>query len=306
MSKGKKDLIKRLKKYWVLYILAIIPVAYLIVFRFWPIVLQVVLSTKNYSIKGGVFGSEFIGLDNFKTLFGDRDFQKLLINTVRISVLKLACGFFPPIILAIMLFDMSSTRFRRISQSILYIPHFFSWVIIYGIVQILFSSTGYINYILEALGFQTIDFLMKTKYFLPILIGSNLWKGLGWGTILYLAALTSINTELFEAAKLDGAGPLQRVRYIALPSITGIMVFVLVLDLGKILSAAGTEQILLFYSPVNYEVSDVIGTWVYRQGLGKMQYGLSAAISFFESTIGMILVLVSNKLANKLAGVGIW
>lgn len=306
MSKGKKDLIKRLKKYWVLYILAIIPVAYLIVFRFWPIVLQVVLSTKNYSIKGGVFGSEFIGLDNFKTLFGDRDFQKLLINTVRISVLKLACGFFPPIILAIMLFDMSSTRFRRISQSILYIPHFFSWVIIYGIVQILFSSTGYINYILEALGFQTIDFLMKTKYFLPILIGSNLWKGLGWGTILYLAALTSINTELFEAAKLDGAGPLQRVRYITLPSITGIMVFVLVLDLGKILSAAGTEQILLFYSPVNYEVSDVIGTWVYRQGLGKMQYGLSAAISFFESTIGMILVLVSNKLANKLAGVGIW
>lgn len=278
----------------------------LVVFRFWPIVLQIILSTKEYTIKGGVFGSEFIGLDNFKTLFGDRDFQKLLFNTVRISVLKLTCGFFPPIILAIMLFDMSSSRCRRISQSILYIPHFFSWVIIYGIVQLLFSSTGYINYILEALGFQSIDFLMKTKYFLPILIGSNLWKGLGWGTILYLAALTSINTELFEAAKLDGAGPLQRVRYITLPSITGIMVFVLVLDLGKILSAAGTEQILLFYSPVNYEVSDVIGTWVYRQGLGRMQYGLSAAISFFESTIGMILVLVSNKLANKLAGVGIW
>ncbi|MBQ8230465.1 MAG: sugar ABC transporter permease [Lachnospiraceae bacterium] len=302
----KKNFVKRVQKYWVFYILAIVPVAYLLVFRFWPILLQIVLSLKEYSIKGGIWKSEFVGLENFKTLFLDDDFHQIFFNTLRISILRLVCGFFPPIILAIMLFDMSSNKFRRISQSILYIPHFFSWVIVYGIVQILFQSTGYINYILEALGFESVDFLMKSQYFLPILIGSGIWKGMGWGTIIYLAALTGINTELFEAAKLDGAGPLQRIRYITLPGITGVIMFVLIMDLGKLLSAAGTEQILLFYNPTNYTISDVIGTWVYRQGLGKMQYSLGAAVSFFESTIGLILVLLSNWLGKKFAGVGVW
>lgn len=314
MEKGKNtaaavrctDLFKRLRKYWVFYILAIIPVAYLLVFRFWPILLQIVLSFKEYSIKGGIWNSEFVGLENFEKLFFDDDFRQIIFNTFRISVLRLVCGFFPPIILAIMLFDMSSNKFRRFSQSILYIPHFFSWVIVYGIVQILFQSTGYINYVREALGFESIDFLMKSKYFLPILIGSGIWKEMGWGTIIYLAALTSINTELYEAAKLDGAGPLQRIRYITLPGIKGVIMFVLVMDLGKLLSAAGTEQILLFYNPTNYSISDVIGTWVYRQGLGKMQYGLAGAVSFFESTIGLILVLISNWLGKKYAGVGVW
>ena len=173
-------------------------------------------------------------------------------------------------------------------------------------MQILFQSTGYINYILEALGFESVNFLMKSEYFLPILIGSGIWKGLGWGTIIYLAALTSINTELFEAAKLDGAGPIQRIRYITLPGITGVVMFVLIMNLGTIMSSAGVEQILLFYNPTNYSVSDVIGTWVYRQGLGKMQYSLASAVSLFESTIGLILVLFSNWLGKKFAGVGIW
>ena len=133
---------RKLKKYWILYVLSIIPVAYLVVFRYVPIVLQIVLATKKYTIRGGVFGSESIGLDNFRTLFFKQEFQHLLINTVRISVLRLVLGFFPPIILAIMLFDMTSSKFRRISQSSLYIPHFFSWVIVYGIVQAFFQNTG--------------------------------------------------------------------------------------------------------------------------------------------------------------------
>lgn len=302
----RHDLMKRIRKYWVFYLLSIIPVVCLLIFRFWPILLQIVLSFKKYSIKGGIWNSEFIGLENFKEIFLNDDFYQIFFNTLRISVLRLVCGFFPPILLAIMLFDMSSNKFRRNSQSILYIPHFFSWVIVYGIVQILFQKTGYINYIREALGFESIDFLMKSAYFLPVLIGSGIWKGMGWGTIIYLAALTSINTELFEAAKLDGAGPLQRIRYITLPGITGVIMFVLIMDLGKLLSAAGTEQILLFYNPSNYSISDVIGTWVYRQGLGKMQYSLAGAVSFFESTIGLVLVLLSNWLGKKFAGVGIW
>ena len=302
----KSDLGKRIEKYGVFYILTVIPVAYLLVFRFWPVLLQLVLSFKEYSIKGGIFNSKYVGLANFKELFMGDDFRRLFVNTLRIAFLRLGFGFFPPIILAIMLFDMSSNKIRRFSQSVLYIPHFFSWVIVYGIVQILFQSTGYINYILAALGFESVNFLMKSEYFLPILIGSGIWKGLGWGTIIYLAALTSINTELFEAAKLDGAGPIQRIRYITLPGITGVVMFVLIMNLGTIMSSAGVEQILLFYNPTNYSVSDVIGTWVYRQGLGKMQYSLASAVSLFESTIGLILVLFSNWLGKKFAGVGIW
>ena len=305
-GKKRNAVLYKMKKYKILYLLAIIPFAYLIVFRYWPIFLQFVLATKNYTIKGGIWGSKFIGLDNFAQLFHSQEFKKILFNTVRISLLRLVCGFVPPIILSIMLFDMNSRIFRRISQSILYIPHFFSWVIVYAIVQVLFQNTGYINSFLNLLGIESKQFLMSERYFLPILIGSGVWKSLGWSTILYLAALTNINTELFEAARLDGAGPIQRIRYITLPGIVPIIVFSLMMSLGTILSSAGTEQILLFYNPTNYEVSDVIGTWLYRQGLGKMKYGLGAAVSVFESSVGLVLVLISNKLANKVAGLGMW
>lgn len=302
----KKNVLKKIKKYWALYVLAIIPIIYLIVFRYWPIILQFVLSTSDYSLTEGIWGSERVGLENFLELFQSSEFKKILFNTIRISVLRLVCGFFPPIIISIMLFDMKNAKFRKFSQSILYIPHFFSWVIVYGMVQVIFSSTGYVNYILEFLGLETVDFLVGKKYFLQILVGTGVWKNMGWATIIYLAALTSISPELYEAARLDGAGPIQRIRYITLPGIMSIIVFVLIMDLGKLLSSAGTEQILLFYNPSNYSVSDVIGTWVYRQGLGKLQYSMSAALSVFESTIGLILVLISNKAANKIAGVGIW
>ncbi len=299
-------MLQRMKKYWTLYALAIVSFVYLIVFRYWPILLQFVLATREYSILGGIWGSKFVGLENFRTLFQSAEFQRILFNTIRISVLRLVCGFFPPIILSVMLFDMTSAKFRKFSQNILYIPHFFSWIIVYGIVQVLFQKTGYINHILNFFGLESVDFLMGTKYFLSILVGSGVWKNIGWSTIIYLATLTSISPELYEAARLDGAGPLQRVRYITLPGMKSIIVFVLIMDLGKLLSLAGTEQILLFYNPSNYNVSDVIGTWVYRQGLGRLQYSLSAAVAVFESTIGLILVLICNKIANKVAGVGIW
>lgn len=241
-GKKKNTVLHRMKKYRILYLLAIIPFAYLIVFRYWPIFLQFVLATKNYTIKGGIWGSEFIGLDNFAQLFHSREFKKILFNTVRISLLRLVCGFVPPIILSVMLFDMNSAVFRKISQSILYIPHFFSWVIVYAIAQVLFQNTGYINSFLNLLGIESKQFLMSERYFLPILIGSGVWKSLGWSTILYLAALTNINTELFEAARLDGAGPIQRIRYITLPGIVPIIVFSLMMNLGSILSAAGTAM----------------------------------------------------------------
>jgi putative aldouronate transport system permease protein len=295
-----------LRRYAPLYLLAVIPITYLIVYRYYPIVAQFVLSFKKYRILDGVWGSEWVGFANFKELFHSAEFSRIIINTVRISLLNLIAGFFPPIILAIMLYDMNAPRYRRISQSLLYLPHFFSWVVVYNLVLAFFSNTGYINGIRNILGMESVDYLMQTKTFLPLLVGSGLWKELGWGTIIYMAALTSIDIELFDVAKIDGAGPLQRVRYITLPGILPVVVFVLTMSLGRIFSAANTEQILLYYGPQNYSVSDVIGTWVYRQGLGKLKYSLGASIALFQSLIGLGLVLICNKAANRFAGVGIW
>ena len=302
----KKRTWQKIKDYRFIYLLLILPVANILIFRYYPIIAQFVLSFKKYTIKGGLWNSKWVGFQNYQKFFSSRDFSKLMVNTLRISILQVAVGFIPPVILAIFLFDMSSNRIRRTAQSILYIPHFFSWVVVFNLVNVVFANEGYINFIREALGLKSISFMMDVNYFLPILIGSSLWKGLGWGTILYLAALTSIDTELFEVAKIDGAGPLQRIRYITLPGILPVMVFTLTMSLGRLFSAANTEQILLFYGPANYSVSDVIGTWVYRQGLGKLEYSLGAAVEMFQSVIGLILVLICNKVANRTAHVGIW
>ena len=296
----------RAKRYLPIYLMMLIPFIYLAIYRYYPILLQFVLSFKNYKIKGGIWGSKWCGWENFINIFNTPTISRIFGNTFRIALLRLVIGFFPPIILSIMLFDMTNERFRRISQSILYIPHFFSWVVIYGIVLVLFQKEGYINGVRAAMGLPAKEYLMLKEYFLPLLIGTGLWKELGWSTIIYLAALTGINPELYEVAKIDGAGPIRRIVAITLPGILPVIVFVLTMNLGSLLSAAGTEQILLFYSPSNYSISDVIGTWVYRQGLGSMKYGLSAAVSVIESTVGLALVLLCNRLAIRLAGVGIW
>ena len=305
-KKLRSKTIKKIIEYRFLYFLALPIVVYLLIYRYYPIFTQFMLSFREYSILDGIFGSQWTGFNNYNTLFGSRDFARIMQNTVRISVLQLCAGFLPPLVLAILLFDMTSSKFRRISQSILYIPHFFSWVVIFNLVHVLFSNTGYINSLIQVFGGEAHDFLLQKDFFTPVLIGSSIWKELGWGTIIYLAALTSIDTSLFEVAKIDGAGPLQRIWHITLPGILPVVVFVLAMSLGNLFSAANTEQILLFYGPQNFSVSDVIGTWVYRQGLGKMQYSLGASISMFQSVIGLLLVLLCNRLARKLAGVGIW
>lgn len=305
-NKERMYLAKKLKRYRVLYLLILLPLLYYIIYRYYPMLLQIVLSFKQYRILGGVWNSPWVGFDNFLALFKSLEFQRIIVNTIRISVLRLLVGFFPPILLSIMLFDMSSSSYRRISQSVLYIPHFFSWVIVYALVFALFSNTGWVNSVITIFGGEPRDFLIDTKFFLPLLIGSGLWKEFGWSTIIYLAALTGINTELFEAAKIDGAGPLRRIWHITLPGITPVIVFVLTISLGSLMSSVGTEQILLFYSPATYSIGDVMGTWVFRQGLGQLKYSLGAAVSLFEATVGLILVLICNRTAKKVAGVGIW
>ncbi len=296
---------KKMKSYWFLYLLFIPSLLFLCVFIYWPIFLQFILSFKEYTYAGGIWGSEWVGFENFGRIFSTPEISRVIFNTVRISIINIAISFFPPIILSIMLFDLCSNVLRRVTQNLLYIPYFFSWIIIYAVAYAIFSNSGALNNLLAGLGLETHQFMVEQKYFIPMLIITSLYKNLGWSTIIYMAALTSIDTELFEAAKIDGAGPIARIRYITLPSIKSISIFVLTLSLGNIL-AVGTDQILLFYTPASYEIGDVISTWIYRQGLSKMEYSLGAAMSMFQSVIGFSLVMASNWLSKKFAKVGIW
>jgi putative aldouronate transport system permease protein len=300
------DFFARLRRYRGLYIFVLPCIIYYFVYRYYPIICQFVLSFKDYRIQTGIWGSKWVGFANYRDLFTTPETLRIIKNTVVISMLRFAFGFAPPIILAIMLFDMTSSTYRRLCQSILYIPHFFSWVVIYGIFQALLSSTGYVNNILESIGMKRMDFLMDAKFFYPLLIGSALWKEIGWGTIIYLAALTSIDPQLFEAARLDGVNPVQKIWYITLPGIMPVVGFTLTLALSGLFTAAGTEQILLFYSPLTYSVGDVIGTWVYRRGLGNLKYSLASTIDQLNSVIGFLMVVIFNNIARKRLGVSIW
>ncbi len=297
---------QRMVKYRLLYLLFVPVAAYFVIFQYWPIVLSFIVAFKDLKLGRGIFRSEWVGFENFTEIFTDPQLLQVFSNTVEISLLRLVFGFFPPIILAVLLHDLSSRLFTKISQTIIYIPHFFSWIIVYGIVFAMFSTgSGLINNVLDAVGQGRIDFLLSEDWFRPILIGSGVWKEIGWSTIIYLAALATIDDELYEAAAIDGAGPLQRIRHITLPAILPVITFVLTINLGFILYAGG-EQILAFYNSAVYDVADVIDTWVYREGLGRLQFSVGTAMGLLQSVVGLVLVLGANYIARRSTGRGIW
>lgn len=296
------------KRYWLIYLLILPGIVSLIIFAYGPMIMQLVMAFTDYRLIDGIFGSKWVWLDNFKEIFTAMpEFNRLITNTLLLSLYYFIAGFFPPLILAIMFFDLSSSKLRKVSQTIVYIPYFFSWVIVYTIMYGLLSNTGLINSIIIKLGGERVNFLMNANYMRTILVVTYIWKSVGWGTIIYLAAMTSIDETLYEVAKLDGCGPLRRTFVVTLPGIKNIMFFLLVLAIGGILSGGNTEQILLFYSPATWSTTDTIGTWMYREGLRNAdQFSLGAALSFMQSTVGMILVLIANKITTKYANLSIW
>ena len=302
----RKSLGRRIVEHRTLFLLFIPVLVYYVLLRYWPISLAWIISFKELKLGLGIANSPWVGLANFREIFSDPDILRVIRNSVEISVLRIVVGFAPPIILAIMFHDMVLPWFKKTTQTIVYIPHFFSWVVIWGMVFAVFSTgTGLINNLIEWLGFERVEFLLSKRWFRPILIGSALWKELGWGTILYLAALATVDPQLYEAAVLDGAGPLKRIRYVTLPSILPVVTFVLCINLGHLL-LAGYEQVLLFYNSAVYEVADIIETWIYRVGLSRQQFSIGTAMGLFQSFIGMVLILVSNFLAKRYTGRGIW
>ena len=281
------------------YVLALIPLIYYIIFKYVPI-WNSQIAFKDFMAIDGVLGSPWIGLENFRTFINSFYFWSLIRNTVMYSVGKLLISLPLSVILAIAIYECTRPGLRKVVQTLAYLPHFLSWVIMYGILLALLApGDGVFNDVVELCGGKAVDFLSNTKTFPWVVLISDAWKEMGWSAIIFIAALMGIDVSLFEAAMVEGANSWQRVRYITLPAIAPVIVTVLILKLGTILDA-GFNQIFMLYSPQVYAVGDIIDTWVYRQGLLEFEFGLATAVGLFKGVFGMFLVLFANWLSRKL------
>ncbi len=285
-----------------LYLMLIPGAVILIIYSYIPI-FGLQIAFKDFDIAKGIWGSPWVGLDNFKYIFFSYPgFGKVVFNTVYIAVLKMIFRYITPIIVALLLNEVMHIKFKRTVQTLIYLPHFISWIVICGImISILSPTDGAVNEILKAVGLKPVYFLGNKSTFRPVLIISDVWKSFGYGTIIYMAALTSIDPSLYEAATIDRANRFQKVLYITLPGIAPIAVLVGILGLGSLLSA-GFDQIFNLYNPLVYDVADVLDTFTYRMGILNAQYDLSTAVSFVTSFTNAGLVLISYFIAYKVAG----
>ncbi|TBL74700.1 ABC transporter permease [Paenibacillus thalictri] len=279
---------------------------YYLIYRYLPMY-GLLIAFKNFSVTDGILGSPWMEpwYGHFQFFYESPYFTQLLGNTFIISLYKLVFGMLPPIILALALNECKTGWFKRLVQTLSYMPHFLSWVIIYGILLALLSeNSGLFNRWIQEAGGATIPFLTSPDWFRSVLVGSEIWQNLGWGAIIYLAAMAGIDPTLYEAARVDGAGRLRMIWHITLPGIRSVIVLLLILKLGHIMDA-GFDQIYILYNIQVYPVADIIDTWVYRTGLQQLNFSLGAAVGLFKSLIGFVLVLGANRLARKW-GEGIW
>lgn len=310
---SRKEYKRTFKKQLPLQLFVLSGILYLIVFNFVPM-FGIVMAFKNYDITmgiGGIFTSDWVGLKYFKEFVSDYQFSTLMKNTIGISLLKLVFTFPVPIIFAIMLNDIRCLPFKKIVQTCSYLPHFISWVIISGIASQFFATSGIINNVLLALGWieQPISFLSGAKYYWGLAIGLDVWKEMGWWTIVFLAAIVGVSQDMYEAAKIDGAGRLQRTWYITLPAIKPTIVVVLILALGNLfgggLSGSNFEQSYLLGNTMNSSASTILQTYVFDVGLALGRYSYATAVGLVQSLVSLILVFLSNYLSKKFTGVGI-
>lgn len=287
-------------------ILMITPVIlYFVIFNYVPMV-GLIIAFKNYVISDGIFGSEWVGFANFQRLFDSPDFPKAVRNTLTISVLRLIFGFAAPIILALLLNELRLVLYKRVIQTVSYLPHFFSWVILGGIFIMMLSGNGPINQIVKLINGAAIPFLSEDYWFITILIVTGIWQGVGWGAIIYLAALSGINPDMYEAAMVDGAGRWKQTWHITIPSLMPTIITLFILSLGGILTA-GFDQIYNLYNPMVYDVSDIVDTYVLRRMM-DMDLGLATAAGMFKSVVGLILIVGANSIAKRMSGgeQGVW
>jgi putative aldouronate transport system permease protein len=307
-KRKKRSLLTRIRLHQFYFLLMIPGFLYYFVFHYIPM-LGIIIAFKDLSPFDGLEGilnSPWVGFKHFQHFFDSFYFWNVLSNTVIISLYKLVFSFPAPIVLALLINEVKHTMFKRFVQTVSYLPHFISAVVLSGLViMVLNSERGVLNELIVFFGGDKHNFLGTPDGFRTILVSTEIWHSAGWGTILYLAAMTGIDPQLYEAAKMDGANKWQQIRHITLPGITFVIVLLLILNIGKFMDA-GFELILLLYSPAVYKVGDIIDTYVYREGLIQLQYSFTAAVGLFKNIIGMLLILGMNYLAKKFNQTGIW
>ncbi|MEE1650205.1 ABC transporter permease subunit [Brachybacterium sp. J144] len=295
---------RELRKDWRLYTFLILPLAFLLIFRYLPMAGNVI-AFRRFRPGGSIFGEEWVGFRYFQMFINDAKFWEVFQNTVILGGLSLLICFPMPIILALLLNELRVRWFKRLVQTVSYLPHFMSIVIVAGMIFQIFSVQGTINQILGSVGMDPVNFMQDPDWFRTIYISSEVWQTVGWGTILYLAALTTIDDQLYEAARIDGANRLQQTWHVTLVGIRPTMITLLVLNIGTFL-AVGFEKVLLLYNPLTYPTADVISTYLYRIGIESSNFSYATAIGLFESIIGLVLVLSANEFSKRVVGTSLW
>lgn len=297
-------MIERLAKYRWQYVMILPAAILLLLFSYIPMV-GIQVAFKDFHIGSTMWSSEWVGFENF-TFLQDEQFWIVVKNTIYIAILKFVFGFPAPIMLALLINEVKNNKYKRFVQSVSYLPHFFSWIVVAYILQSLLTlDGGLVNQLIEKLGGDSIFFLGSTEWFRPMIVVSGLWKEVGWNTILYLAAITTIDPQLYEAARVEGAGRLAQIRNITLPGIMPTISIVLILSMPGLI-AVGMDQIYPLMNPANQPVADVLDTYILRNGLQQGYFGMATAVGLLSSVISLVLVLCTNQMARKFNGEGLW
>ncbi|PRY82220.1 ABC transporter permease [Alkalibacterium olivapovliticus] len=295
---------KSLKKDWQLYTFLILPVIYLVIFQYLPMIGNVI-AFRRFVPGGSMLGQDFVGLRYFEMFWNDRTFWRVFRNTFTIGGLTLLFNFPIPIIFALLLNEVKSMKFKRFVQTASYLPYFISMVIIAGMIMEMLSANGIINQMIQFFGGDSIIFLQRAEWFRTIYVASGVWQTTGWGAILYLAALTNIDPNLYEAAAIDGAGRLKQTWHVTIPGILPTIMTLLILNIGNFMNV-GFEKVFLLYNPLTYETADVISTYLYRIGLGSANFSYATAIGLAQAVVGFVLVMSANLLSRKLTNRSLW
>lgn len=302
-SKRRKIWIQ-MRRDWQLYLFVLLPVIYFIVFHYMPIY-GIQIAFKNYKLAVGIEGSPWVGLKNFNKFFSSYSSLRLITNTLLLNLYGLLIGFPIPIFIALMLNRLPNERYKKFTQTIIYIPHFISTVVMAGMLYIMLDTNGVVNTLIQALGGSSIPFMAESRWFRTVYIASSEWQNAGWNTILYIAALTAVDPEIYEASTIDGATIWQKIRYIDIPSVVPIAMMMLILNSGRLLGGDATKALLL-QTAGNTSTSDVIGVYVYNIGLTQGQFSYTAAIGLFQNVISFVMVILVNTITKRISSIGMF
>lgn len=293
-----------MRKNWLIYLMLVPVIVYLLIFCYAPMY-GVIIAFKDFKPRLGIMGSEWVGLKYFKEFVGSVFFGRTLKNTLVLSGLNLAFGFCAPIVFAILLNEVRNIHFKKAVQTITYLPHFITTVIIASLILVFTDSDGFITQIVNSITGHEGSLIGDKNMFRPIYVISDIWQSFGWGSIVYLAAIMGINPELYEAARIDGANKFKQILHVTLPGMMPIIVTMFIMAVGGLMNV-GWEKAFLLQSPITYDTSDIISTFVYRKGFEDMNYSYSAAVGLFNSIVNLILLTFANKLSRKVNGSGLW